>query len=73
MATWSKEELRKIAEADDLHIAPLRVDGVTCGAPTWIWSVAVDDALMCAAIKGKSLVAIKPQCGRTGGGSSLPA
>jgi len=51
VATWSKEELRKIAEADDLHIAPLRVDGVTCGAPTWIWSVAVDDALTCSAIK----------------------
>jgi NAD(P)-dependent dehydrogenase (short-subunit alcohol dehydrogenase family) len=24
MATWSKDELRKVAEADDLHIAPLR-------------------------------------------------
>ena len=27
MATWSKDELRKVAEADDLHIAPLREDG----------------------------------------------
>jgi len=45
MATWVKEELRKIAEADDLHIAPFREDGVTYGTPTWIWSVAVGDAL----------------------------
>ena len=44
MAAWSKEELRKIAEADDLHISPFREDGVTYGTPTWIWSVAVDDA-----------------------------
>ena len=26
MGTWSKDELRTIAEADDLHIAPFRVD-----------------------------------------------
>jgi hypothetical protein len=45
MATWSKDELRKIAEADDLHISPFREDGVTYGTPTWIWSVVVDDAL----------------------------
>ena len=45
MSGWSKNELNKIAEADDLHIAPLREDGVTYGTPTWIWSVAVDGAL----------------------------
>jgi len=43
--TWSKEELRRIVEADDLHIAPFREDGATCGTPTWIWCVAVDDCL----------------------------
>jgi hypothetical protein len=42
---WEKEELRKIADADDLHISPLREDGVTYGTPTWIWSVAVGEAL----------------------------
>src|SRR6266511_3938276 len=42
---WSKNELHKIAKADDLHISPFREDGVTYGSPTWIWSVAVDDAL----------------------------
>lgn len=45
MTAWSKEELHKIAEADDLHIAPFREDGVTHGTPTWIWSVAVENAL----------------------------
>jgi hypothetical protein len=45
MITWPKEKLRKIAEADDLHISPFGEDGVTYGTPTWIWSVAVDDAL----------------------------
>jgi hypothetical protein len=45
MATWAKGELRKIANADDLHVAPFREDGVTYGTPTWIWSVAVGDAL----------------------------
>jgi hypothetical protein len=42
--TWGKDELRRIAEADDLHIAPFREDGSTYGTPTWIWSVVVDDA-----------------------------
>jgi len=45
MAAWNNDELRKIAEADDLHIAPFREDGVTYGTPTWIWSVGVGDAL----------------------------
>ena len=45
MSTWSKDELRKIAEADDLHISPFREDGKTYGTPTWIWSVVVDGAL----------------------------
>jgi hypothetical protein len=45
MTEWLKEELRNLAEADDLHVAPLREDGVAYGTPTWIWSVAVGDAL----------------------------
>jgi hypothetical protein len=44
MITWSKYELCKIAEDDDLHISPFREDGVMA-PPTKIWSVAVDDAL----------------------------
>src|SRR5919206_2380366 len=53
MATWSKDELHNIAEADDLHIAPFREDGKTYGTPTWIWSVAVEDALYVRAYHGQ--------------------
>src|SRR3979411_2062748 len=50
---WPKEELRKIAETDDLHIAPFREDDETYGTPTWIWSVAVDDALYVRGYNGQ--------------------
>ena len=33
MTTWPKDELNKIAGADDLHIGPFREDGVTYGTP----------------------------------------
>ena len=52
--TWSKHELRQIAEADDLHISPLRDDGVTYGTPIWIWSVAVDGALYVRGYNGQN-------------------
>lgn len=54
MAKWSNEELNKIAPSDDLHISPFRKDGVTYGTPTWIWSVAVDDALYVRGYNGKN-------------------
>jgi hypothetical protein len=54
MANWSKDELHKIAVADDLHIAPFREDGVTYGTPTWIWSVAVDDGLYVRGYNGRN-------------------
>ena len=54
MTTWSKDELRKIADADDLHISPFREDGVTYGTPTWIWSVAVDDAFYVRGYNGQN-------------------
>lgn len=49
---WSDDELRRIAQADDLHIAPFREDGKTYGTLTWIWSVVVDDALYVRAYNG---------------------
>lgn len=52
MSNWSKDELRRIAETDDLHISPLREDGKTFGTLTWIWSVVVDDALYVRAYNG---------------------
>ena len=54
MSKWAKNELRGIAAADDLHIAPLREDGATYGTPTWIWCVAVDDSLYVRAYNGKN-------------------
>jgi hypothetical protein len=54
MTTWSKDELARIAAADDLHIAPFREDGKTYGTPTWIWSVVVDGALYARAYNGKA-------------------
>jgi hypothetical protein len=51
---WPKDELRRIAEADGLRIAPLRDDGVTYGTPTWVWSVAVDDGLYVRAYNGRN-------------------
>ena len=68
MTKWSKDELRKIAKADDLHIAPFREDGKTYGTPTWIWSVVVDDALCVRAYNGRSSrwyqAAIRQKAGR---------
>ena len=53
MTLWLTDELRKIAEADDLHISPFREDGITYGTPTWIWSVAVDEALYVRGYNGQ--------------------
>jgi hypothetical protein len=53
MSKWTEAELKKIAVADDLHISPLREDGVTYGTPTWIWSVVVDGELYARAYSGQ--------------------
>jgi len=54
MAGWLREELKAIAESDDLHIAPFRADGETYGTPTWIWSVRMDDDLYVRAYNGQA-------------------
>ncbi|WP_240419972.1 DUF2255 family protein [Paenibacillus periandrae] len=54
MGAWSKEELNRMAEADDLHISPFREDGVTYGTPTWIWSVVVSGSLYVRAYYGQN-------------------
>ncbi len=68
MSTWPGEELKKIAETDDLHISPFREDGVTYGTPTWIWSVAIDDALYVRAYHGQESrwyrAAVREKAGR---------
>ena len=54
MTKWAATELQRIAETDDLHVAPLREDGKTHGTPTWIWSVVVDGELYVRAYNGVS-------------------
>jgi hypothetical protein len=54
MSVWSKDELKKIAGTDDLHISPFREDGVTYGTPTWIWSVVVENELYVRPYNGSS-------------------
>jgi hypothetical protein len=54
MSNWPEDELRRIAEADDLHVAPFRADGATYGTPTWIWSVAVGGDLYVRAYNGRN-------------------
>jgi hypothetical protein len=68
MSGWTKEELRKLAAADDLHIAPLREDGKTYGTATWIWSVVVDDSLYVRPYNGEKSswyqAAVRQKAGR---------
>jgi hypothetical protein len=52
MSAWPQEELCRMAESDDLHVAPFREDGRTYGTPTWIWSVVVDGSLYVRAYNG---------------------
>jgi hypothetical protein len=54
MSHWNPDELRRIAETDDLHISPFREDSETYGTPTWIWSVVVHDDLYVRAYNGTS-------------------
>ena len=68
VSAWPGDELRRIAETDDLHIAPFREDGRTYGTPTWIWSVVVGNALYARAYHGTSSrwyqAALRQQAGR---------
>src|SRR5689334_15442789 len=68
MPAWSEDELRRIAEAEGLHVSPLRPDGATYAKPTWIWSVAVDDALYVRGYYGQDThwykAAVRQKAGR---------
>jgi len=68
MNAWPKDQLRKIADADDLHISVFREDGRTYGTPTWIWSVVVDDGLYVRPYNGQKsswyLAAKRQKAGR---------
>ena len=49
---WTTETLNRINEADDLHIAPFRANGIA-GTPTLIWEVVVDNRLFVRAYNGQ--------------------
>jgi hypothetical protein len=51
MSAWKSEELKKIAAADELEIAPLRRDG-TPRNPVTIWVVRLNDDLYVRSYKG---------------------
>ncbi|GLV48951.1 hypothetical protein TJA_20540 [Thermus sp. LT1-2-5] len=65
---WTKEELTRIAQADDLHVSPFREDGLTYGTPTWVWCVVVGEALYARAYHGEGSswyqAALKQRAGR---------
>lgn len=67
MGSWSRDELRRIAAGDDLHISPLREDGKTYGTPTWIWSVVLDDAVYVRAYNGRNSRWYKAAIGQNAG------
>ena len=52
MTTWTKDELDKIAAADELQIASLRPDA-TLGKPVTIWVVRIGDDLYIRSYKGR--------------------
>jgi len=68
MSRWLNNELDSIAATDDLHISPLREDGVTYGTPTWIWSVVVDHGLYVRGYRGQASTwyqaAVRQKAGR---------
>jgi hypothetical protein len=54
MKNWTKDELKRLSETDNLHISPFREDGKTYGTLTWIWSVVANDALFVRAYHGRN-------------------
>jgi hypothetical protein len=53
MATWTRDELRKVEAAEELEVASVRRDG-TLGSPVTIWVVRVGDDLYVRSWKGRN-------------------
>jgi hypothetical protein len=53
MTTWTKDELSKIGNAEELQITSLRLDG-TLRKPVIIWVVRVGDDLYVRSVKGSA-------------------
>ncbi|MGW3981920.1 DUF2255 family protein [Streptomyces mirabilis] len=52
MSSWSRTQLRAIAENTDLFVAPFREDGTTYGTPTQTWALVVDGQVYVRAANG---------------------
>lgn len=52
MTTWTTDELNRIANAEELHIASLRQDG-TLRKPVTIWVVGVGNGLYIRSVYGR--------------------
>lgn len=52
--SWTSEQLKKFATADDFRVSPFYDDGKTYGTPTWIWSVVVAHHLFIRAWNGQN-------------------
>src|SRR5919108_1673452 len=66
MATWTKDELHKIAAAEELELASLRSDGTLSKAVT-IWVVRVGDDLFIRSWKGEGGAWFRATQGRHAG------
>ena len=53
MTTWTKDELDRIGNAEELQIASLRSDG-TLRKPVTIWVVRVGDDLYVRSVNGRN-------------------
>jgi hypothetical protein len=52
MATWTDEQLKAIANNEDLFVSPFREDGTTYGTPTQTWALVVGDDVYVRAASG---------------------
>jgi hypothetical protein len=68
MSDWNRHDLDAFISSEDVHISPLRSDGVTHGTPTRIWAVVVGNNLYVRPASGPTsrwyIAAIKQGAGR---------
>jgi hypothetical protein len=53
MTSWTDQDLRAIAETQDLFVSPFREDGTTYGTPTRVWPLVVDGDVYVRAANGR--------------------
>jgi hypothetical protein len=53
MGSWSEDDLRAIAENDELFVSAFREDGTTYGTPTQTWALVVGGDVYVRAANGQ--------------------